>query len=417
MQKQLKSGVKLNINRTDRWQTNVITCHFIGPATNVSQTALTLLTRVLGHGCQAYPQNDQLNLALAQLYGANLQVEHQLLGNWHDLYFEISYVDPDGHGAIGQQALQLLKQLIFEPLFKVAHFGVQAFEIEYQSLKNELTDLQNDHDFQAFALTKAAFFEQSYAQQPTIGSLEELAVLDYQQLADLYQQLCATWRVEIVASGQFLPNETVLSDWPFVQRAIQLPDVAVSKQVVPVQEITREVVGQQTHLVLAYQIPNLAHGANHQRDVLRVLTAYLGGDEQSLLFRQVREKLGLAYDISTHEDLLLGWLVVEAGVDVQQTAAAITAIKAVINTAVDQIDQVLLTTEVNNLLNQQLRSMDNIRFLQSRVFRDVIFQEWARDFEQITASMTQVTAPEVQQMAAQLQLRVLTVVRNRQAVQ
>lgn len=417
MQKQIVSGVNLNINRTKRWQANVLTCHFVGPAANASQTALTLLARLLSRGCQAYPQNDQLNLALARLYGANLRVEHQLLGNWQDLYFEISYVDPDHNGEIGRQALSLLKQLVFEPLFKVAHFGAQAFDLEYQALKNELTDLKNDHDFEAYALTKAAFFHETYAQQPTIGSLAELAHLDYQQLATLYQQLVNNWRVELFASGQSLPDNETLSDWDFTARLGQLPEVAIVQRHVALQKIEREVVGQQTHLTLAYQLPKLVQADNHARDVLRVLVAYLGGDEQSLLFRQVREKHGLAYDVSARDDLLLGWLVIEAGVDATQISSALAAIQTVIEQAALQIDQQLLTAEANNLLNQQIRSLDSIHFQQSRLFRNALFPERQRDLQQITASLQQVTTEELRALAAQLQLKVVTVVKNSQAVQ
>lgn len=414
MQKKITTGVTVTINRTQRWETNVLTCHFIGAANKISNTALTLLTRILNRGCQPYPQNDQLNLKLAHLYGANLQVDHQLFGDWHDLYFEISYVDPEANGTIGQQVLQLLQQLIFEPLLGVAHFGVQAFEIEYRALKNELTDLANDHDFQAFALTKAAFFEQGNLQQPTIGSLAELAEIDYGELIQLYQEVLNNWRVEIVASGQYLPTNTILTTWPFSSRTPQLPTVAVKASFQEVQRIHQEVVGQQTHLVLAYHIPDLTKATNHQRDVLRLLVACLGENEQSLLFQQVREQAGLAYDISIHEDLLLGWLVIEAGVDRRKRDEAISTITSVVQSVTDKIDSQLLQAEVTSLLNRQLRSMDDIRFVQAMTFRNVLFPERARDFAAIQASLTAVTPIEIEQLATQLQLGVVTIVENQE---
>ncbi|MFD1466148.1 M16 family metallopeptidase [Lapidilactobacillus mulanensis] len=413
MKTTITTGVEATISRASKFRTNMLTCHFVGPIDAASNTEMTLLTWMLAHGCQKYPQSDELSLVLAQLYGANLQVYHQNYGRWRDLVVEISFVDPQTDGKIGERCLDLIKQIIFEPLIGAAHFGIQTYQSEYQALKTELLDLQTDHDFQTYALTKDAFFDETELKTPRIGNLAELAVINYDRLVELYQRILQHWQIELVDYGQNLPADAQLSDWSFAPRQVQLPEPQLTNfGVTQTQTVTQEVVGEQTHLSLAYSLPDLA--SQQARDVLRLWVAILGGDEQSLLFRQVREQSGLAYDIGANYDSFLGWLVIEAGVDRQQTQAAQADIALVLQTATEKIDPELLALEKENLINEQLQALDQPRTRSMELFADALFPERQRDQADFARAIRAITAEQVMQIAGQCHLKVVTELLNQE---
>lgn len=81
----------------------------------------------------------------------------------------------------------------------------------------------------------------------------------------------------------------------------------------------------QTHFCLGVRAYNLFHP---QRYVPDLIAAILGGMMSSRLFREVREKLGLAYYVKTDsdQDPETGFLVTRAGVDSKRVEKAITAV-------------------------------------------------------------------------------------------
>lgn len=81
----------------------------------------------------------------------------------------------------------------------------------------------------------------------------------------------------------------------------------------------------QTHLCLGVRGYSLFHPQKYAQDILAVI---LGGMMSSRLFIEVREKLGVAYYISTHSDsdTDTGALVTQAGVDNKNAARAISTI-------------------------------------------------------------------------------------------
>lgn len=408
----ITTGVNLTLNRASKFRTNLLTCHFIGPIEAATNTEMTLLTWILAHGNQKYPESEQLSLALAKLYGANLQVYHQNFGRWRDLIVEISFVDPLSDRAIGRECLDLIKDIIFEPLLGAARFDHEVYQAEYQALQTELLDLETDHDFQTFASTKAAFFDAPSLQTPRVGNLQELQHLSETHLGQLYQQLINDWRVEIVGYGQSLPADEQMKDWAFPARQPVLPQPQILNQpLAKPKVIEREIVGEQTHLCLAYTLPDLS--TQVARDTLRLTAAILGGDEQSLLFRQVREQAGLAYDISATYDSFLGWLYVEAGVDRQQVDEAQAAISAVFAQARQSIDSQLLELEKENEINEQLQSQDQPRTRALQLFADAVFPERHRNQAEFAAAIHHISLTQVQEMLAACQLKVVTRLLNR----
>lgn len=142
-------------------------------------------------------------------------------------------------------------------------------------------------------------------------------------------------------SNRYVPNNTVLSIAGNIQHKQLITQLEtlidgwtakeatknyISNEIQNTPRLCMETrVGVQTHICLA------VHGFSYfhpQRFVLDLLNTVLGGGMSSRLFNEIRERRGLAYDISSYVDHRYnsGALVVYAGVDPNNTQVTTEAI-------------------------------------------------------------------------------------------
>lgn len=423
MENSITNGVKLLVQPTTKFQTNLIECHFFAKIEQATFTEMNLLSRILMSGCQQYPQRDLLASRLADLYGANLQVTQRALGQYHDLMVRIAFVEPQRPTVHNlPDILTLLQQVIFSPLL-TSTTGAEAFAIERQAYASELRDLQEDYEFQAFAQTKKTYFQQTalneHYQSPAAGTLAELEQVSYERLQRLYQEICQQWQVELVV----LTNEPTSLDWPvLLQQALPFTprparindDLAISAPVATSQVQQQSIAGQQSRLVLAYQVSAVTSAAQQQRLVL--LARILGGSEQSLLFQTVREKLGLVYDISASYDYLTGWLLIEAGLDQQNIALAQTTIEqAWQQIAAGQVPASLIDLAQREMISQRRLIVDSPQRLSNRALLQTLQPAWQRSSAAYQQAFAAVDPAYLGRLCQQISLRVTTILRGQEA--
>ena len=411
----LKPGVQLTWTTTTKFQTNAIECHFLQGIDQANFGELNLLSRILSSGCQRYPHSEELSAALAAGYGADLQISNRPLGQWHDLMFRLTFVEPQAGGGNWQTCLALLHEVIFKSLLNTDQ-AATAFQVEKRALISELRDLQTDNGFQAFCQTKAAFFvEPSFASQlqsPSVGTLAEVAAVDLARMRQLYREILAQWPVRIMGlSALTLPEvqAQLTAALPFSARkttAVTLP-LVVPQQVRPLQRRELPIAGAQSRLCLAYMAPTPL--VQQQRDNLLVLGQVLGGSEQSLLFQQVREEQGLVYDISAYFDFTLGWLLVDAGVagsQLDQVASLVSA--ALQQVAAGATPATLVGLVQDNLIQRRRLVGDSPQRLLNRQLNRVLQPQSLRSDADFAAALRAITPATLAASVGQLNLQVVT---------
>lgn len=420
---QLAEGVQVTIQENQKFQTNLVSCHFLGDFNKANATEMVLLSRILLHGCLAYLQSDQLSQALADRYGANLQIQSAPLGQWQQLEATLAFVQPDQEQENLKSCLQLLGQVLQQSLLLNDHLGKSAFTIEKQALASELRDNQSDHEFQAYQLTKAAFFKQESALaslgQAVIGDLQDLNAITFARIKQLYQQIMSTWRLEIT-----VVTSTPASLWPSLL-AQYLP--FKGRKVMPlgsafvnfahttdqVQAIQQDFVGQQSRLCLAYKLPTPI--TLKQRDNLRLLAYLLGQNEQALLFTEIREKRGWVYDIQASFNPFFGWFLIEAGLD----ATYLTELPDLISEQFKylengQLPNSWLNTQKTGFKAQHLLASDSAVWLNQRLLQRSLWPKQRRTESDVIQAIDAILPADLSAAVASLQLTVATMLRGKQ---
>ena len=129
---------------------------------------------------------------------------------------------------------------------------------------------------------------------------------------------------------------------------------------------------QQAIIKLGYHFPIFRNDSLYNTAVL--IDTVLGGYAESRLFKEIREKEGLCYDVSSSYDYYKGVLTISSGVDLKQKDRALEAIRKLVQVMVAQgITEDELKHAKSYYAHQVKSSLDSQSVLTKRAFiRDLL---------------------------------------------
>ncbi len=158
---------------------------------------------------------------------------------------------------------------------------------------------------------------------------------------------------------------------------------------------------EQVHLCLALPGLSLFHPRRFAADLLNVI---LGDGMSSRLFTNIRDKLGLAYSISSYVDHFLdtGSLIIAAGVDIKNLNVAI---KAIIE-ELAQLKETIPETELNKAKEfskgRLLLRMEDSRSVAGWIGGQELLTERILTVDEVVSIVDGITVEELQQTAREL---------------
>ena len=334
-------AITLHHTRDIRFKTARLSIFTVRPAHETESPLTTLLFGILRRGSEQYPRLALLNRRLDELYGTTLTIRNYLHGDAHVVCYtaempEQVFLPPhDAHTDILGGVTELLADMILHPLKDGdGNLRAEAVEKEKLSLCDSLRSLRNDT--RAYAGTRLR--ELMCPEEPygisIGGTVEQVSAVTPREVTAHYNQLLDRTRMEIFYTGRATAEEvvaawqTAFGDWtpsPMGDFSTQLhtpPTAPVS--------VTEEMAVSQGKLCMGWSC-----GENYTtlREDPGTLAAYavcnelFGVMQNSLLFRHVREELGLCYFCDSALDMTKGILWVSCGIHPDTREAAQRAIE------------------------------------------------------------------------------------------
>jgi len=158
---------------------------------------------------------------------------------------------------------------------------------------------------------------------------------------------------------------------------------------------------EQVHLCLALPGLSLLHPKRFSADLLNVI---LGDGMSSRLFSNIRDKLGLAYSISSYVDHFLdtGSLIIAAGVDIKNLNVAI---KAIID-ELAQLKETIPESELNKAKEfskgRLLLRMEDSRSVAGWIGGQELLTKRILTVDEVVSIIDSITVEELQQLAREL---------------
>ena len=331
----IKEGIKAHFIETDLFKTNLICVILTTKLERDTVTKNALIPFLLRRGTNNLKTQTEINKKLEEMYGATYDCGIDKIGDNQALKFFVETINDKytlSKENLLEESLDVLFDIIFNPLMKDGKFNEEYLKIEKENLKKVIESkidnkavyalnrcIENMYDNKGFGIYK-------------YGYLEDVDNIDNSSISDSYKNLINNSKIDIYISGNFDENkiksfiENKLSNInPRKEDIITNNFSTESKQKVEnIKEIQEEMNITQGKLVMGLDVLN--PGKDIQ-DAVNVYNAILGGSANSFLFQNVREKAGLAYTARSTYNKMKSNIFINCGIEIPNYEKAVDIIK------------------------------------------------------------------------------------------
>lgn len=330
----IKEGVNLHTIKTEKFKTNLLAVYLSSPLTKKEVTQKALSMAIIRRGTENLKTQEDINCKLEELYGAELNSGMDKVGNDEVLKFYIESLNDNftlKNEDVLKQSIELLFDVIFNPLTENGRFKDEYFENEKSNLK-QIIEAKKDNKAQyATARTLEEMYGKDGYGLYTYGYIEDLEKLSNQEVYNSYKKMLANCKIDIFVSGDINESECVkLVDTEIEKFKIDsrnVSDLYLKNEVKNVTE-TKEVIEKmdvtQGKLVIGLDITNTI---KDERPQTAVYNAILGGGANSKLFQNVREKASLAYSAGSLYIKNKNNIIIKSGIEPKNYEKALNIIK------------------------------------------------------------------------------------------
>ncbi|WP_353094087.1 pitrilysin family protein [Tissierella praeacuta] len=414
----ITNGIHLNLIRTDKFKSNLLSYYFLRPLSKDEVTKNALLPLVLKRGTEEYSTNLEIQKKLEETYGANLSISINKRGEKHVLRFTVETVN--GNYVKDKdyiyEVVNLLKSIIYNPVLEKGYFKKDYVEQEKENLRRKIEGRINDKRSYAIDRCIEEMCKNEKFSIYPLGNINDLESIDENILYEHYQRVINTSPIEIFYVGEYDENLIeCIKNIGKIERnnVLTIPREQIISGVQTKNMVQEKLDVTQGKLVLGYRtgIPyedRLYNG-------LIVASDILGGGPNSKLFRNVREKESLAYYITSTVFKYKSIMLIDGGIEFDNFEKTIDIVKE----QLEEIKNGNFTDEDIDIAKKSIKSStesikDSI-FLISEYFFSQILSEDNRSLEEILNDVNSVTREEIMEAMSKVALDTIYFMKNSKA--
>lgn len=311
--------MEINKIKSKKFVTNAIAIYLTTKLDKETITMNALIPEILKRGTENYKTQLDISKKLEDMYGAVFNFSREKVGNFFVMKFYISTLEnrylPEEKN-LAQEGINLLADIVFNPLKEDGVFNAKYVEQEKENRKKEIESRKDDKD--AYAYSRA--LEELMGDDPygsfIYGDIEHLEKIDNKNLYEYYQKLLKECKIDVFVDG-FDVDEITL---PETMKEYgnpefkQLSDEVKNKLLNEVQE-PKKVIDKLD--VTQGKIDIGLRVSDEDKYAILVYNQILGGDANSKLFQNVREKNGLAYTVRSTYSKYNNFIMIRTGIQLE----------------------------------------------------------------------------------------------------
>jgi predicted Zn-dependent peptidase len=296
-------------------------------------------------------------------------------------------------------ALDVLSDLLLNPLF-----NPNDFKKEKKVIAEEIKELEDNPSEIAFDLLMQALWGNHPLGKPIIGDIKTIQKMERGQLLSYMRENYTNPRIVVAASGNLSHRRLVrlveekfkLNNHFQKRRHESLPLKALSQRMV----VRRK--SAQTHICIGFPSYPFKHP---KRFASLLLSNILGGGMSSRLFQNLREKLGMVYNIYSFIDFFKdrGIFGVYLGTDRKQVMPAVEQVlRELRRIKKEGLDRKELENAKYQLKGGMILGAENTSNRMNRLARLELYLKDYMSMEKTVSLMDQVKKEEVIEVASEL---------------
>ena len=321
--KEIFPGVWLSCLQTDKFKSDCLSLSLLTQLERDTVSYNALIPRVLSRGTAFHPDMDSISAFCDELYGAKLLPIVRKKGEVIALGFYAGFIadrfTPNGEKLL-ESVAGLLGEMLLSPATRGGLFLKNYVESEKEKLIDDIRARINDkRTYAAYRLIGQMCAYEDYGCDD-MGEETDAAGIGYVELTKHYRTLLQECPIEIFycGSSDFRRVEYALSD-----ALMTLPrgeinydigtDIRMNAVSAQPRYFEDELDVTQGKLEMGFRLGEIMDDPDFA--AIRVFNALYGGDANSRLFLNVRERLSLCYYAGSSCDRLKGIMLVSAGIE------------------------------------------------------------------------------------------------------
>ena len=308
--KVIKDKVNLYVEENEKFKGFYlcICLHQLLDENNVTKNRL--LSLVLGSGCEKYKTQTELNTALADCDGAYLNIQSVKKGD--RIILQLLIAAPKGSE---EQQFKILSEIMNRPYLREDEFAISRKKHLKNIIENKIADKKNYAQDRCMEL----MFEKTGFGLDGDGILKDLCGI--RDLYAYYRDVYENSQVDVFVLGDIneeRARELVNKYFPMLESHSMISGSARPADYKSVVERTE---GNQARLCIGV---DMGEGSRFEKLIFNEM---LGVSSSSRLFKEVREKNGLCYYISSTYLSLANAIIIQAGIDEEKLEQTVDLIK------------------------------------------------------------------------------------------
>lgn len=327
IQEKLENNRALTLStiKSNKFKSGVITFSMTLPMTKNAVAYNLVLSGLLRRGTKNYPSMSALNRALDDLYGSYVEIRSSHLGENLSLIISAEILDnkyvPEKTDILGG-VVDIISELIIEPLIKSPSFDRNAFVQEQKVVLDGINSLKNNT--RSYSIKRCAeLMGENISNYPTYDELRGIIEnITFEDTLAYYRDLIKVAPLDIFYIGSAEPSVIKKKIASFVENypcksTQKVVSLSPYKRNEPI-ELTEKMSVSQGKLALGFSTGVHLSPTDERYYTALMLNEIFGGSVSSKLFLNVRERMGLCYYCSSTFSIYTGIIMVSSGIEVSK---------------------------------------------------------------------------------------------------
>lgn len=418
---EVKRGIKTHMIETNKFKTNLFAIFLSVPLNRESVTQNALIPAVLRRGTANLKTQEEISIALENMYGATLDCGVEKTGDNQTLKFYLETLNdtflPEQEN-LSKKAIELLLDVVFNPLTENRNFKKEYVDSEKKTIKRLIEGKIDNKDMYAYNRC----IEEMYKNKPyglyKYGYIEDLDKLDEKNLYEDYKKLLNEAKIDIFVSGNFEnddiidvinENINIVNLKPREDKHIINTEEKEKKEKVEVQTIQEPKDVTQGKLVIGLDIDFYEPDSKYAMCLYNVI---LGESATSKMFQNVREKAGLAYSARSTYVRQKNNIFIRAGIEISNYEKAVNIIKEQLE---DMKNGKFTEEDIENAKKYMVAGIKTVQDEQDSEITYYMGQELSGKliyFEDYINKINDVTREQIDQIAKNININTIYFLKN-----
>jgi len=414
----IKDGVTLHLIINENFKTDFSVVFISIPLEKEDITKNALIPAVIKNGSKKYNNYQLINEELEMLYGASFDCGLDKTGDNLVLKFYVESINdnflPEKNENL-EQVLNLLLEIVFNPLVENESFKNQYVELEKKNLELLINSVKDDKDIYSYEKCINIMYKNSGYGLSKYGNIEDLKTINSKNLYSRYKEIISKGKIDIIVSGNYEKEkiQRQIEENQFIKNLNSREDILninnfkteLKEKIDNPETVKEEMDVTQGKLVIGLDI--LPNNLEDFRFIAIMYNAIFGNGVNSKLFQIVREKESLAYTAKSEYVVQKNNIFIRCGIECEKYDKTVELIKVLL----EQMKNGEFTEEdINKTKEYIISGIDSINEEQDTQILYLFGQELSKlplKTEEYKEKIKAVTKEQITEFAQSIQLNTI----------